>query len=51
MLKLLLNRPFFRRIAKGYTSFRPYEQRLNYFVLSLSLHQNPLILIFYIKKK
>jgi hypothetical protein len=51
MLKLLLNQPFSRKIIKGYTSFRPYKQRLNRFVLSFFLYQNPLTLIFYTKRK
>jgi hypothetical protein len=51
MLKLLLNQPFFCRITKNYTSFRPYKQRLNRFALSLFLYQNPLTLIFYTKRK
>jgi hypothetical protein len=51
MLKLLLNQPFSRRITRGYTSFKPYKQRLNRFALNLFLHQNPLTLIFYTKKK
>jgi hypothetical protein len=51
MLKLLLNQPFSYRITKGYTSLKPYKQRLNRFVLSLFLHQNLLTLIFYTKRK
>jgi hypothetical protein len=51
MLKLLLNQPFSYKITKGYTSFKPYKQYLNRFVLSLFLHQNPLTLIFYTKRK
>jgi hypothetical protein len=51
MLKLLLNRPFSRRIVKGYTSLKPYKQHLNRFALSFFLHQNPLTLIFHTKKK
>jgi hypothetical protein len=51
MLKLLLNQPFSHRIARDYTSFRLYKQRLNRFALSLFLHQNPLTLIFYTKEK
>jgi hypothetical protein len=51
MLKLLLNQPFSCRITKDCISFRPYKQRLNYFALSLFLHQNPLTLIFYTKRK
>jgi hypothetical protein len=51
MSKLLLNQPLSYKIVKDCTSFRPYKQRLNRFVLSLFSHQNPLTLIFYTKRK
>jgi hypothetical protein len=51
MLKLFLNQSFSYKITRGYINFRPYKQRFNCFVLSLFLHQNPLTLIFYTKKK